>query len=617
MRSTVLVLVFVASALAGPAVAADDRAPDVAGSWWTTFGMVEMTASKSGVTGKYGNGGQFRMEGAFEGKTLKVRLNEGGGVEGEATFEVNEAGTTLKGTFRWPNGNQGDWNGVRQDPKGQEGPVANFGGVWLTERGPCEFVQNGAKVEGKYPFRGPVEVTGEVKGRRMTLQWRGPTFAGSGWVEMAKDKKSWAGVTATSGQNGYWPFFGKPFTGHAHKPKPKPGVVVGGLTSNMLAYHVRVPEGWAPGKATPTILVLHGSNMTARSYVETVAHAWPDLAKRFAILGIDGETYVESSKPDAPMFNYTYVNFVGKSTYKGFPGTDRESPALIAEAIPELQKDLSLGKILVGGHSQGGFLTWSLAMNYPQLFAGAFPVSGGLIFQAEPGAYDDEALRAAQRKLAVSVVHGRNDGIVEFSMGQYAHEAFLESGFPALRLFDHATAAHMFAVLPVRDAILWLDALSTDDPEALATFGEAAEAAGTWRDVAAAVLRGKALARGKGSPRMQGLESRLDAKAKEKAAEWAATIAKNADGSWIDAFREWRAQFEFAEAAKPAMAAFAKIRAEHQPEADARQKAGRQAMQSGDSDAGWAAYREIVERYYASSWYPVMKRWLAERDAKK
>lgn len=616
-RPLLLCALMLVVVVAPPTVAAADKAPDVAGLWWSSYGLLDLAKSKDGVRGTYGAGGQYAMEGRLEGRTLKMTLREGGAAEGECTFEVDETGSVMRGTYRWPNGNQGEWTAVRQDPKAADGPPASFSGTWLTARGACEFVQAGDKVEGKYAFGGPVALDGTVKGRRMTLRWKGPTFGGTGWIELSKDRKSWAGVTQRNGSDGFATFFGKPLAGHARKPKAKAGTIVDGLTANMLTYHVRMPDGWAAGKPVPCVLILHGSNMTAKSYVHTIASTWPDLGKRFALLGIDGETYVETSRPDAPMFNYTYVNFVGKSTYKGFPGTDRESPALVAEAVDELERELGLGKVLVGGHSQGGFLAYSLAMNYPDRFAGAFPISCGLIFQAEPRAYEDAAQRAAQRRLPLAVVHATNDGVVEYSMGAYAHQAFEADGWPALRLFSSDTAAHMFALLPVRDAILWLDALSSDDPEALAAFGEAQAGAGAWRDVAAALLRAKALAKGKPSGRVAALEGRLDAAAGAKAKELAAAIAKNADRAWVDGFLEWRAQFEFAGAGKPAMDAYAALRAKHQPEADARQQAGRQAMQNGDQAAGWAAYEEILDRFYASSWYPQVKRWIAERDAKK
>jgi predicted esterase len=597
--------------------AAEEKAPELTGTWWGTFGELALTSKGDAVTGTYGAGGRFTLEGTRAGRTVKVALSEGGPVKGEATFEANAAGTVLRGTYAWPNGNRGTWNLVRQDPKAEAGAVASFAGTWVTERGPFVITQTGAKVEGRYPFRGPVDVTGEVKGRRLTLRWKGPTFAGGGWLELAADKKSFAGVTTTDGQAGAWAIFGTPLAGHPRKAKPKAGAIVSGLTSASLAYHLRWPVSPPAGKGVPCLLLLHGSNMTSKAYVNTVAGAWPDLARRFVLLGIDGETCVDGSPPDAPQCNYTYTDFVGRSTFRGFPGTDRQSPALVAEAMDELGKELGLGKVLVGGHSQGAFLTYSLVMNFPEKFAGAFPVSGGLIFQAEPTAYADAAVRAAQRKVPWAIVHGRNDGIVDFSSASYAHAAFLDGGFPALRLFDHPTAAHLFAMLPVRDAVRWLDALTSDDVEALVAFGEERAAEGGWRDAIAAARRARTLPAGKASARLAALEARVDATAKRDAATIAAAIAKDADGAWVDGFLAFRAQFEFAPAASPAMDAYAALRARHQPEADARRQAGRTAMQAGDEAAGWAAYQEIVDRFYASSWYPVVKGWIAARDATK
>jgi predicted esterase len=443
----------------------------------------------------------------------------------------------------------------------------------------------------------------------------GADVRGRGWLELAADKQSFAGVTTTDGQGGAWAIFGTPLAGHARKAKPKAGAIVSGLTSASLAYHVRWPEGPPAGKGVPCLLLLHGSNMTAKTYVHTVAAAWPDLAKRFVLLGIDGETWVDGSAPDAPQCNYTYTDFVGRSTYQGFPGTDRQSPALVAEAVDELAKELGLGKVLVGGHSQGAFLTYSLVMNFPERFAGAFPVSGGLIFQAEPRAYADAAVRAAQRRVPIAIVHGRNDGIVAFSSATYAHAAFLDDGFPALRLFDDPAAAHMFARLPVRDAVLWLDALTSDDVEGLVAFGEARATEGGWRDAIAAARRARTLPAGKASTRLTALEARVDATRRPtRRHTWRPSRRTPTARGSTPSSRTARSSSS-RRPRSPRVDAYAALRAKHQPEADARQQAGRRAMQSGDDAAGWAAYQELVDRFYASSWYPIVKGWLATRDA--
>ena len=84
----------------------------------------------------------------------------------------------------------------------------------------------------------------------------------------------------------------------------------------------------------------------------------------------------------------------------------------------------------MGGHSQGGFLTYSILMNTPEMIAGAFPISCGVIFQCEPSAYKDEALLKAQRSVPLAIVHGRNDPMVDFGMGSYAAGPFGESNWP-------------------------------------------------------------------------------------------------------------------------------------------------------------------------------------------
>ena len=109
------------------------------------------------------------------------------------------------------------------------------------------------------------------------------------------------------------------------------------------------------------------------SLCQYTREVWPDIARDYILLGINGET--PSSLGTEPQFNYTYVNYMGHSTYKGFPGTDRESPALVSEAMAELKGVYPISHYFVGGHSQGGFLTYSLLMNFPETMAGAFPIS--------------------------------------------------------------------------------------------------------------------------------------------------------------------------------------------------------------------------------------------------
>lgn len=393
------------------------------------------------------------------------------------------------------------------------------------------------------------------------------------------------------------------------------GKIVDGTAANKVTWHVRVPKKVDPRRPSPALLIFHGSNMNSKAYVSTIVAAWPKLAEEYILIGINGENRVKGSSDENPAYNYTYVNFAGKSKYKGYPGTDRESPALVAEVVQELKKSLKISKLFVGGHSQGGFLTYSCYMNYPDLFAGAFPISCGLIVQCEPSAYDKEDIRAQQREGALAIVHGENDGVVGFSMGRSAHESFQDDAFPALRLFTDPRAAHMFARLPVEEAVRWLESMTADDPRTLLAFAQSQFGKGEFRDALAVADRAARLdTRKRYSSKIRSLRKAVDKKAAPQVKALAKAMARAADDSWVADFMKFRAQFEFADSAKGVLQAYGTLREKHEKPARDLWYAARRDFQAKRRDEGYKKYEEIVAKYYGSSWYRYAKRSLERRN---
>ncbi len=431
------------------AAAIQAAAPDGSfqGEWRTTISIVKLEQKGNVVTGTYGNAGQFPLKGTVKDNVLTFEYTEGQ-AKGEGRYELDSSGNAFKGTFQVKNGRRGEWNGWRPDPKATSGKLASFGGLWLTDLGLMELTQDGAAVKGEYAQRGTSKIEGKATGRRLEFQFT--SFRnGKGWFDLSPDGKSLSGAANTDGFPGWFGWSGRPAPSFVRHAPLVAGKMIDGSTANLLTYSVRAPEGYKSGDSRkwPTILILHGSNMNAQAYVATIASAWPDIARDFIILGINGE--IPSSTGDDPGFNYSYVNYVGRSTFKGFPGTDRESPALVSQAMTELKEVYPIDHYLVGGHSQGGFLTYSLLMNTPELIAGAFPISAGVIFQCEPDVYTDEALRKAQRSVPLAIVHAKNDPAMGFGMGQYAATLYGEAGWPAFQFFTDDNAAHMFAAFPL------------------------------------------------------------------------------------------------------------------------------------------------------------------------
>ena len=84
---------------------------------------------------------------------------------------------------------------------------------------------------------------------------------------------------------------------------------------------------------------------------------WTDNNDR--LIGFDGEHMSRAAKQDALAYNYTYVNFSGPGV--GHVSRYSQTPGLLAAAMEELQEEYAIPHFVVGGHSQGGFLTWVMA----------------------------------------------------------------------------------------------------------------------------------------------------------------------------------------------------------------------------------------------------------------
>jgi predicted esterase len=604
--------IWISSLLLWTGVAARAEDPTWEGEWRTSLGVVTFKSEAGTLTTTFAIPQIPPVKGTVKGKTATLSYQEGA-KRGDATVTLDDSGRSFSGWFQFGGGPRNPWNGWRADPEAAKGEPTRLDGLWLTSLGLMELEQTGKAVRGQYALRGTSKIDGDLTGRR--LEFRYQWFRnGKGWFDLSRDGTKLEGAASGDGTSVWYGWQGRRAPEFHRHVGLQPGKMVDGSTKGLLTYSVRAPEGFKEGdpKRWPTIVILHGSNMNGKAYVGTIAAAWPEIARDYLILGINGE--IPSDLGEDPRFNYSYVNFMGRSTYRGFPGTDRESPALVAEALTELKQVYPIARYFVGGHSQGGFLTYCLLMHSPELIAGAFPISCGLLIQCEPDVFNDEALRKAQREVPLAIVHGRNDPMVDFGMGRYAATAFSESGWPALHFFTSDTAAHMFARLPVDEAVRWLEVMASEEPEMLLGFTDKQSQAGRYHDALAAIRRLHSLKLSdQQKQRADRLSAAIDAKGKPGADLYLAKIQQNADGSWIDGFLAYRDLFEFAGAAGDVMKAFQSLREKQEPAARRAWGEARAAFQGGKQDQGYAKYQEIVDKGYASSLYRNVKEQLKSR----
>ena len=590
---------------------ASGQTSDWDGQWITNLGPIVLTQNESKVTGKFDGTG--KVKGAIEGKKLKCtytkKQTRGGELKGEFVVELGDDSRTFSGTYSTARrrGKVNGWKALPADQRGEE-PV-DFSGHWLSSWGNMVLKQDGKKVSGHYGSQGLATLKGKVNGRRLELVWTKLQWSGDAWIELTEDGKRIYGTTVDDDPTAWIGLRASEFSYH---PEPKAGEIVKGYADNGMLYHLRMPDDWKAGEKTDLVVLLHGSYWTTAGMVFVTAKNWPEIGKKYAILGIQGEQWADWSGEDDLRHNYTYQNWMGRSTYKGFPYTDRESPSLVMEMIDELDEKYSFARRFIGGHSQGGFLTHVLHMHFADKIDGTFPIAGGMIIQAEPDVFEDEDLIAAQKETPMALVHGKRDNVVPYSTGQYVYNRYLSHDFGRVQ-FIRPNMGHPYDFLPVNEAISYLDVMTTDDADALQKWAEEKVQKKEWRAVGNAIERAKKIKAGKAfSPIWKSYE----AAAKKDAAKHMKAMKKNQNGKWVDGFLQWQEQFGQSNAAKELNKLFAEMREAHAEPAKENAIEARKAFNSGKAAKGWELNREIVEKYYASTQYRTLKKQVEKHFGK-
>jgi poly(3-hydroxybutyrate) depolymerase len=205
-----------------------------------------------------------------------------------------------------------------------------------------------------------------------------------------------------------------------------------------MRYFLRVPKRLDAKNGVRLIVFLHGSSMNGLNYLQSFeAKRWCDEDILCCPNGEEGTDPFGAN-------NFTF-----------------SSAPLVADVTEEVQKAFKPAITYVGGHSQGAFLTYSVILNSPKLYHGAFPMAGDCWMQNEPNLWEDQPeMLKRQKDIAIAVIHGRADPVVAFSQGEHAYDCFRAMGWTKLRLLAPQDLNHMFMLAPIDDALAWLDAMN-------------------------------------------------------------------------------------------------------------------------------------------------------------
>lgn len=186
-----------------------------------------------------------------------------------------------------------------------------------------------------------------------------------------------------------------------------------GKTEMTLPYRLFVPAGYAPGKAMPVVLALHGAG--ERGIDNTSQLTKNRLATSWAEDSVQARHPSLVIAPQCPSTD-SWVDY-----YKPVDKVSiRPILAKVMELLDSLAQEFNLDpdRIYVVGLSMGGFATWDLLARYPGRFAAAVPICGA----------GDTTKVALMRNTPLWIFHGDKDNVVPVAGSRTMVEALKRVG---------------------------------------------------------------------------------------------------------------------------------------------------------------------------------------------
>ncbi|MBL8179666.1 MAG: prolyl oligopeptidase family serine peptidase [Bryobacterales bacterium] len=187
------------------------------------------------------------------------------------------------------------------------------------------------------------------------------------------------------------------------------------VDGTLQPYRVFVPESYEEKKATPLVIALHGMGGNESSF----------------FTGYDGVLLREAARK-----GFLVAAPKGRAPTSMYRGTAEKD---VLDVLVEVRRDYNVDgkRIYLMGHSMGGFGTWSIAMNHPELFAALGPIAGG----GNAGGMEKI------KHIPQFVVHGDNDPTVNVEQSRAMVEAGRKAG-AAMKYVEVKGGGHGNIVVP-------------------------------------------------------------------------------------------------------------------------------------------------------------------------
>ncbi len=182
-----------------------------------------------------------------------------------------------------------------------------------------------------------------------------------------------------------------------------------------LPYRLLKPEEYDPGQIYPLVVFLHGMGERGSDNVSQLVNGVSEFFASDVAMDRFPAVVVAPQCPDGEDMNEaSWANLEADA-----PAITRPT-RLVLEIVDVVRGELSVDsdRMYVGGLSMGGFGTWDVIQEYPDLFAAAFPICGG----GDPQRADRIA------SLPLWVFHGAKDEKVPPQLSRDMVRAIQEAG---------------------------------------------------------------------------------------------------------------------------------------------------------------------------------------------
>lgn len=209
----------------------------------------------------------------------------------------------------------------------------------------------------------------------------------------------------------------------------------------VLHYLVREPK--VKSEKAPLVILLHGVGSNEQ-HMFSFADALPD---RFKVVAARGPLTLGNGS-----YAWFHVEFGANGPVPNEVEAER-ARITIVRFIAELKQveDFDENQVYLLGFSQGGIMSYNVALTNPEKVAGIAVMSGRLMPEIKPLVVADERLK----QLQIFVSHGKQDNVLKFAYAEEAVAYLKSKGIqPGFHIYDegHTISGQMLA-----DAVAWLN----------------------------------------------------------------------------------------------------------------------------------------------------------------